>query len=59
MKKELTYESAMAELQKIYDDLEQGAIGVEELEAKMKRVKELSSFCQKKLRNIEQIISDF
>ena len=55
-KRKITFESAMEELQSIYDELEQGVIGLDELEAKMKRVKVLSDFCQRKLRDIEAII---
>ncbi len=56
-KKKITFESAMEELQAIYDELDQGAVGLDELETKMKRVKVLSNFCQRKLRDIEAIIS--
>ena len=56
-KKKITFERAMEELQSIYDELDQGAVGLDELETKMKRVKVLSNFCQRKLRDIEAIIS--
>lgn len=56
-KKKITFESAMEELQAIYDELDQGVVGLDELETKMKRVKVLSNFCQRKLRDIEAIIS--
>ncbi len=56
-KKKITFEKAMEELQLIYEALEQGAVGLDELETKMKRVKVLSEFCQRKLRDIEAVIS--
>ncbi len=57
-RKKLTFESAMEELQTIYDELEQGAVGLDELEQKMKRVKELTHFCKEKLRNIENVLKE-
>ena len=57
-KKKLTFESAMDELQIIYDELEQGAVGLDELEQKMKRVKTLADYCSKKLRAIESVLDD-
>ncbi len=55
-KKKMTFESAMEELQAIYDELEQGAVGLDELEKKMKRVKVLSDYCSRKLRDIETVL---
>jgi len=56
-KRKMTFESAMEELQVIYDELDSGAIGLDELAQKMKRVKELTDYCKKKLRDIETVLS--
>jgi len=56
-RKKMTFESAMEELQLIYDELDSGAVGLDALAQKMKRVKELTSYCKKKLRDIETVLN--
>lgn len=52
-KKELTYESAMAELQKIVQELQEQAVNMDELSSKVKRSAELLTYCREKLRKTE------
>jgi exodeoxyribonuclease VII small subunit len=54
MKKRLSYQSAMEELQQIVGQLEANAIGIDELSEKVKRAAELIEYCQNKLRTTEQ-----
>ena len=56
-RKKMTFESAMEELQLIYDELDSGAVGLDALAQKMKRVKELTSYCKEKLRDIETVLN--
>ncbi len=56
-KKKMTFESAMEELQMIYDELDSGTIGLDALAQKMKRVKVLTDYCKEKLRDIETVLS--
>lgn len=51
--KQLTYESAYAELQDIITDIEDGEIGVDVLSEKVKRAAELIAFCKQKLATTE------
>ncbi len=61
-KKKLTYEAALAKLNKIAEEIENGEIGIEELAEKVKEAKKLFEFCYGKLREIktdvENIISE-
>ena len=50
---EMTYEAALAELQLIARQLQEEAIGMDELGNKVRRAAELQNICQKKLRNTE------
>jgi len=52
----LTYESAFAELQQIIRDLQDEAVGIDELSAKIARAAELVRFCREKLRTTEEEI---
>lgn len=54
--KNLTYENAYAELQKILSELQQSETSVEELTQKIKKASELISFCKTKLRSTESEI---
>jgi len=54
MTKELTYEQALAELQAIVADLQEDAIGIDELAAKSERAADLIRFCREKLRRTEE-----
>ncbi|MFH1298051.1 MAG: exodeoxyribonuclease VII small subunit [Bacteroidota bacterium] len=54
MKKEETYDSAMAELTAIIRELEDETISVDKLSVKVKRAKELIRFCKEKLLKTEK-----
>ncbi len=47
------YDEAYAELKTILDDLQQDAIGVDELADKVKRAAQLIAFCGARLRKAE------
>ena len=51
-----TYESAFAELQQIVRDLQDEAVGIDELSAKIARAAELVRFCRERLRMTEEEI---
>lgn len=53
---QLTYESAFAELQQIIRDLQDEAVGIDELSAKIARATELVRFCRERLRATEEEI---
>lgn len=53
-KEKLTYEKALAELQSIVNDLEEDAIGIDQLSEKINRAAELIGFCREKLRSTEE-----
>lgn len=53
---EMTYESALEELQGITQNLQEGKIGIDELAAQLQRAAELIRFCREKLRNVEKDI---
>jgi exodeoxyribonuclease VII small subunit len=53
MDKEMTYESAYAELQKITKDIETESVSVDQLAQKVNRASFLIDFCQDKLRSTE------
>ena len=53
---ETTYESALEELQRITQNLQEGKIGIDELAAQLQRAAELIRFCREKLRNVEKDI---
>ncbi len=55
-KRKMTFEAAMEELQEIYDELDSGAVGLDALAKKMERVKVLTAYCKKKLRDIEAVL---
>ncbi len=46
----LTYESALAELQMIVQDLQNESVGIDDLAAKIARAQELIRFCRERLR---------
>ncbi|NLB64801.1 MAG: exodeoxyribonuclease VII small subunit [Fibrobacter sp.] len=52
-KKELTFEEALDNLEKIVDDLEEGKLKLEESLELFEKGIELSRFCQKKLEEAE------
>lgn len=53
-KEELTYESAMNELEQIVQRLDNDEVALDELATLVKRANELSAFCKNKLRDIEK-----
>ncbi|HND17702.1 MAG TPA: exodeoxyribonuclease VII small subunit, partial [Saprospiraceae bacterium] len=54
--KNLTYDQAYNELQKILSDLQNSETGVEELTEKIKRASELVTYCKNRLRSTEKEI---
>lgn len=52
-KEQLNYESAMAELQQIVQQLQEQAVNMDELSEQVKRSAELLAFCREKLRATE------
>jgi exodeoxyribonuclease VII small subunit len=58
MEKNLTYEEAYRELQKITEDIENESVSVDDLAAKVKRASELIRLCQDKLKNAETEVSN-
>ncbi len=54
--KNLNYDQAYNDLQKILFDLQQSETSVEELTQKIKKASELISFCKTKLRSTEKEI---
>jgi len=57
MKKEETYDTAVAELTAIIRELEDESISVDKLAAKVKRAKALIRFCQEKLLKTEEEVN--
>ncbi|NUQ23577.1 MAG: exodeoxyribonuclease VII small subunit [Saprospiraceae bacterium] len=51
-----SYESAMQELQRIVDEMQEGAVPIDELALKAAKAAELIAFCRNKLRAIESEI---
>lgn len=58
MAKRLTYQAAYNEMQEILEQMENDALDVDELSAKVKRVSYLHDFCSKKLRKTQADIED-
>ncbi len=56
MSSELTYEAALEELNTILEDMRQGALNMDELQAKAKRAQELIQYCRHKLRSTEGVL---
>ncbi len=56
--KQPTYESALQELQQIVAQLQDEAIGMDDLSGKVKRAAELIKFCREKLRSTESEINE-
>jgi|GEM_PF-915079 len=57
-KEELSYTSAILELEKITEEIENASISMDELAAKVKRGAELYQYCQNRLTATEQEIND-
>lgn len=58
MEKNLTYEEAYRELQKITEDIENETVSVDDLAGKVKRASELIRLCQDKLKSAETEVSN-
>lgn len=52
----MKYETAVKELQKIIDELQQEAVSIDQLGDKARRAAELISICKNKLRDTEETI---
>ena len=57
MSKTINYTEAIIELETIVSDLENAAIGVDELSEKVKRAAELIKFCRSKLTSTEKEVN--
>ena len=55
-KKQLTYTSALKELEMIVDKIENDSPNVDELTVLVKRAVELTNFCKNKLSNLFDIV---
>jgi len=58
MKKDMSYEQALEELQAIVEEIENGETGIDELAAKIKRASELLKFCKTKLVSTEKDVEE-
>jgi len=58
-KEEMTYESALAELQQIVESIESGRVGIDELETQMARADSLLGFCRERLTGVGKLIEGF
>ena len=54
MEKKLTYTEALAELERIVDEIEEGSVSVDELSEKVKRAAFLLEICKEKLTSTEE-----
>ncbi|MBI5917470.1 MAG: exodeoxyribonuclease VII small subunit [Bacteroidetes bacterium] len=54
-----TYESALQELQAIVAQLQEEAVGMDDLSEKVNRAAELIKFCREKLRTTEEEVAGF
>ncbi len=55
-KSKFSYEKSFTELQKIIEEISSGETGIDELQEKVKRARELLEACQEKLRATEKEI---
>lgn len=58
MGKELTYKSAMEEIENLVKLLEENKLNVDELSEKVKRIAVLVEFCKEKLHHTEEEVSN-
>jgi exodeoxyribonuclease VII small subunit len=56
-KKEMSFNDAVKEIEKILQDIEQGDLDIDKLSQEVKRAAELIKQCQKKLRTTEDEIN--
>jgi exodeoxyribonuclease VII small subunit len=57
MSKEITYKSAVEELEQILADMENEEIGIDELSTKLKRATTLMDYCKARLRSTEEEVN--
>ena len=50
----LSYTEAIQQLTKLLQDIEQGHIEIDQLESSIQKARDLTKFCEDKLRNIEK-----
>lgn len=55
---EMTYEQAMAELEKISSQIEHGDLGIDKMAAQLKEAQRLIDFCRKQLFHVDAEIKD-
>jgi exodeoxyribonuclease VII small subunit len=58
MAKKLTYESAIAEIHQIIEQIENDEVNVDQLSEKLNRAKELFDFCQKMLKQTKDNVDN-
>jgi exodeoxyribonuclease VII small subunit len=56
-KKEISFNDAVAEIEKILHNIESGELDIDKLAIEVKRASELIKLCQKKLRTTEEEIN--
>ena len=54
----LTYETALAELESIVSSLEKGDFELSKMTSQLRRAKELLAFCNEKLAQVEHDVND-
>ena len=57
MSKAMTYSKAYSELEKLVEQIEQDEIQLDTLAEKVKQARELITFCEDKLRSVENEVS--
>jgi len=57
MKKNLTYKTALEELEELVNDIEDGSVPIDQLFHKIHRANELVDFCKTKLRAVEEEVN--
>lgn len=58
MENELTYEQAMAELEKIARQIESNELGIDQMAAQLKKAQELTAFCRQQLYKVEEDVNN-
>ncbi|RMG84815.1 MAG: exodeoxyribonuclease VII small subunit [Bacteroidetes bacterium] len=58
MKKKLTYDLALKELQEIVAEIQSETVGVDDLLKRVKRASELIQFCKETLRKTEEALNN-
>ena len=55
---ELTYQSALEEIERIVSQIKSGSMPLEQLKGQIDRANGLLSFCKQQLHGVEQTLSD-